>query len=539
MTHINDLPVIVLGQILYQAAATPAKNLSEWKAKLLLLAVCRTWTTLAIGTVFSQVYIEPLRSPDSISSAHFLWTSNAELLISRECVSMARRLTLEWSYCATSDHLHYIVVEILKLDRVDWQDINSLTITLADWTIYRTQYQHLHNDRVTTDNADIVQYFAQNLRNVVELNLHYRRYGATEKYLFDGLATHYDQQFQVLRAPGQIPMPISCIARNINVLELTLDLSAACILPSICGGTLRVLRLDNVPRNFAWHYFRYDIFVRPVVFRQLAILRLTFKYEDTQLTEGEIQDKIDSGAHCCEQLGFPALKELSISNCTPDCDLLYANLPFPGLDRVNFSGDVSDIRHCSRLKLTWVRELHVAIISADLGDTTDFYRVTNHFFSDICIGQTAALHIFCDWFMLDPELMRWVNLTTLQFHSVNYSKVCRAIGRLPNLCELIIRYLEFGNKASDSSAVDSSLFFNADPMVSWGAKLATVEINALDRKYPVSVCVDSIQAFILHAGALKALTVPESAEELVDAFIEIHTDRYSHLADIDLISSDF
>ncbi|KAJ2859900.1 hypothetical protein GGH94_005844 [Coemansia aciculifera] len=242
---------------------------------------------------------------------------------------MARHLTLEWSFCATPENLKYIVVEILKLDRIDWQGINSLTITLADWTTYCTQYRHLHNERATTDSADIVQYFSQNLRNVVELNLRYRRYGATEKYLFDGLATHYDQQLQVLRAPGQIPMPISCIARSINVLELTLDSSAARVLPSICSGTLRVLRLDNVPRNFAWHYFRYDIFVRPIVSRQLAILRSTFKYEDTQLTEGEIQDKIGSGAHCCEQLSFPALKELSISNCTPDCDLLYADLPFP------------------------------------------------------------------------------------------------------------------------------------------------------------------------------------------------------------------
>ncbi|KAJ2431559.1 hypothetical protein GGF41_000490 [Coemansia sp. RSA 2531] len=99
MLNINDLPVVVLAQILHKAAATPAKTLSEWKTKLPLVAVCRTWAVLTVGAVFDQVYVEPVRSQD------FLWTSNAELLISRECVSMARRLTLEWSYRTTPDHL--------------------------------------------------------------------------------------------------------------------------------------------------------------------------------------------------------------------------------------------------------------------------------------------------------------------------------------------------------------------------------------------------------------------------------------------------
>ncbi|KAJ2115735.1 hypothetical protein IW146_002068, partial [Coemansia sp. RSA 922] len=55
MAHINDLDKNVLAQILYKAVAAPAKNLSEWKAKLPLLAVCRKWTELALSFVFYQV----------------------------------------------------------------------------------------------------------------------------------------------------------------------------------------------------------------------------------------------------------------------------------------------------------------------------------------------------------------------------------------------------------------------------------------------------------------------------------------------------
>ncbi|KAJ2068660.1 hypothetical protein GGI08_000759 [Coemansia sp. S2] len=66
MPHIHDLHKDVLAQILYKAAATPARNLFEWKTKLPLLAVCRKWTELALSFVFYQVYIELPEFLDSI-----------------------------------------------------------------------------------------------------------------------------------------------------------------------------------------------------------------------------------------------------------------------------------------------------------------------------------------------------------------------------------------------------------------------------------------------------------------------------------------
>ncbi|KAJ2021272.1 hypothetical protein GGI03_000389 [Coemansia sp. RSA 2337] len=533
MLNSNELPVVVLAQILHKVTATPAKSLSEWKTKLPLVAVCRTWAVLTVDAVFNQVYVEPVRSQD------FLWTSNAELLISRECVSVARRLTLGWSYCTTPDHLQYIVVEILKMGRVDWSRINSLTITLADWTLYRRQYRPTHYEHTSTDNTGIVQYFAQNLRNVVELDLLYRRYGDIERYIFDSLASYYDRQLQVLRAPGQILMPISCIASNIRVLELTLDSSAAPILPSICGKTLKVLTLFEVPRNFAWHYFRYDISDRPIVFLQLTALRLVFNREEIELTEGEVKNKIVSGAHNCDQLVFPALRELSIDDCTPDCDLLYANLPFPELKEVRLSGDFTHIRHCSRLKLTWVGDLYIYVSSTHSRDSADFYKATNHFFSNIRIGQTAALVIFCEQFIPDPELMRWPNLTTLQLDSIGYTRVCKVIGQLPSIRELTIYCLEFIDMAGDSLSANSSLFINADPMVTWATNLTRLVISRFNKSCPLAVGVGGIQALILHAGALSELVVPKLAEDPVDEFIETHKHRYAHLADIDLFGSDY
>ncbi|KAJ2062599.1 hypothetical protein GGI17_002293 [Coemansia sp. S146] len=531
MPHINSLHKNDLAQILYMAAATPAKNLSEWKAKLPLLAVCRTWTELVQGFVFYQVFVELPELPDSTSSAHLLWTSNAELFITRGCVLKAQRLRLELSYDVTSDHLRFISLDILKLDRVDWQNINSLTFTLATWTFHLLVEPVSQDERAATEVARTVQYFAQNLRNIAELDLCSLASESAGEYLYSNLATFYGGQLQVLRAEGSISLPFSCIPRNIKVLELTLDSSAVRVLPSICGETLKVLKLGEVPHNFAWHHFRYNIFDYPIVFRQLTVLHLSFEYKDIDLTEVEIQDKIASGAHCCDQLCFPALRELVIENCTPDCDLLYADLPFPELNYVHLSGFINSIRHYSRLRFTWVRNLSVLIFLADSDDKAEIYRVTNHFFTNIRIGRAASLCVTDDWFTLDPDVIRWANLTKLEIPSVDYATVCKAIGRLPNLCELTIHRL-----ATSSSIEDSSLFISADPMLAWGEKLAKLTIGDFSEDCSLTVCVGEIQALILHAGAIEKLEVPYSAIQDMATFIDVYRDRHPHLANIQLLN---
>ncbi|KAJ2053885.1 hypothetical protein H4S04_000388 [Coemansia sp. S16] len=522
MACINGLPNTVLRLILYYAGATLGKTLYEWKAKLPLVAVCRTWTKLAQDFVFYQVYVEV---DDSHSHSRPSWTSNAKLIISRGCILKARRLTISLAYLITPECLQTIALELLQLDCVDWQHVNALTI--ASPSAEHEYYLHITETEEASDEdiAHTMKYFARNLRNVVGLKLGHYKSESRGNYICASLATIYGGQLQTHRASEYILFNSVDFSRNIKVLEVRLDSSAARVLPSICGETLKVLKLYNVPRNFAWHHFRYDIFVRPIVFHQLAILHLYFDASGTDLTESEIQDKVVSGAHCCDQLSFPALRKLVINHCTPDCDLLYADLPFPELKNVYLCGSVNSIRHCCRLKLTWVRDLHVDVFTNNLSDATDFYGVTNHLFTNIRIGRAAVLNVCSTKFILDPELIRWVNLTHLSIARVDYTAICKSVGRLPNLAEFLINNLEFDNTAIDRFSADSLLFNSADPMLAWGAKLTRLSMCELYMDYSVSVCVGGIQALILHAGALKTLSVPESTEQLILEFIDVNKDR--------------
>ncbi|KAJ2053985.1 hypothetical protein IW146_001029 [Coemansia sp. RSA 922] len=540
MARINDLPNNILRLILYYAAATPANRISEWKAKLPLVAVCRRWSKLAQNLVFYRVYVELTTSPWSsilpfaYSNTRPFWTSNAELLISRGCILAARCLTIELADRITSECLRTIALELLQLDRVDWQHINILTI--ASPSTAHEYYLHIAETEEASDEdiAHTMKYFAQNLRNVVGLKLNYHRLGSRGNYFCASFATLYGGQLQIHRGLYSTPFNSVDFSRNIRVLELALDSTATRVLPSICGETLKVLKLYDVPRNFAWHHFSYDIFVRPIVFHQLTTLHLNFKSNSMELTESEIQDKIASGAHNCDQLSFPALRELVINHCTPDCDLLYTDLPFPALEKVKLLGYISYLRHCSRLKLAWVGDFEIMMFPSDFGDKTDIYQVTNHLFANIRIGRTVSLRIIDHKFILDPDLMRWVNLTHLLIQTVDYTTVCKAIGRLPNLTALVISYLEFG-MTIDRLSADSLLFNSVDPMLAWGAKLGSAAIYEFGMDYPLSVCVGGIQALILHTGALKKLFVPESKRQLVAAFIDDYKDRCPHLGNIQLL----
>ncbi|KAJ2422096.1 hypothetical protein GGF41_003627, partial [Coemansia sp. RSA 2531] len=288
-----------------------------------------------------------------------------------------------------------------------------------------------------------------------------------------------------------------------------------------------VLKLSSVPRNFAWHHFRYDIFDLPIVFRQLTVLRLSYERTDTPLTESEVQDKIASGARCCDQLYFPALKQLYIQNCTPDCDLLYADIPFPELDFVALYGTINCIRHCSRLRFTGVRDLSVHISSAKSDDIAGIYRVTNHFFSNIRISRVASLSVGGNWLVLDPDAIHWANLTKLQVDKADYATVYMTIGRLPNLCELTVCILDLG-----SFAGDSSLSISADPMLAWGKRLTVLTIQYLDKGCPLTAAISVIQALIRRAVALEKLEVPHPVRQHVCRFIDMYKDRYPHLANM-------
>ncbi|KAJ2337492.1 hypothetical protein GGI00_000209 [Coemansia sp. RSA 2681] len=431
---------------------------------------------------------------------------------------MARRLTIDMVEFATPDNLRHIALDILQLDHVDWMYIN--TLNFGD---YSPSYDFSYEQAVASesDKAEVartMQYFGQNMRNIAELNL--RRPGIKAKgdTIGASFAYMYGGQLQILREQA--------------VLELTLDSSAARILPSICGETLRVLKLSSVPRNFAWHHFRYDVFVRPIVFPRLTILSLSYKYQFADLTKDEVQRKITLGAFNCDQLLFPVLKKMEISNCTPDCDLLYADTPFPELEEVDLSGSLDEIRHCTRLRLACVGDLYVYIRLLEIDDITDFYSVTNHFCSSICIGRTAHLDIYRDRDSIDPGFIRWANLTYLTIFIVGYETACKLIARLPNLIGFQASRLEFGTTLADTFSVDESLFLSTDPLLAWGAKLATIKIAELDNGFPIPASACRIQALILHACALRKFIVPEYIMSSVAAFIDEYKGRHPHLANI-------
>ncbi|KAJ2460749.1 hypothetical protein GGF42_000652 [Coemansia sp. RSA 2424] len=442
---------------------------------------------------------------------------------------MARCLIFKVPYCTTLYHLNCVALDILQLDRVDWMYINTL-----NFDEYSSGYDFLGEQNVSSEPdrmefARTMQYFGQNVRNIAELNLRYHHEKATMNMICASFASMYGGQLQILRAQGSVLLPTSHLSRHIAVLELTLDSSAARVLPSVCGETLRVLKLKNVPRNFAWHHFRYDVFVQPIVFPRLTILSLSYIYQFADLTKDEVQRKITSGAYNCDQLCFPVLKELEIDSCTPDCDLLYADTPFPKLKKVDLSGTFDEIRYCSRLKLNWVGDLLVNVFPKRADDMADIYSVTNHFFSSIFIGRAAHLDIREGHTPIDPELTRWANLTKLSVHTVSFENICKLIARLPNLTSFRTFRLEFGLTWAGAFSIDESLFHSADPLLAWGAKLATISIELFSDDYPVAASVIAIQALVLHAGALKMFFVPRSVTSSVAAFIDEYKHRYPHL----------
>ncbi|KAJ2032359.1 hypothetical protein IWW57_000268 [Coemansia sp. S610] len=474
-------------------------------------------------------------APDT-HSTHMAWTSNAELVILRNCMLNTKHMKIEMPLGITCDQLQSIVLGILNLDRVDWLKINTLSITYP--SLFCGHYVELVaiDEQIIADVKRAVQYFGQNMRSIAELNLKGPTNRNARDLIYASFVSTYGGQLQVLRVGAPVALGFSHLPK-IKVLDLALSLTVAPVIPSVCGETLKVLKLNNVPRNFAWHYFRYDIYTRPIVFRRLTILHLSYDSDNNPATAANIHSRAASGAPNCDQLVFPVLKQLSIRNCTPDCDLLYAEAPFPELKSVHLSGLFNEISHCSHLKLSWVKDLHVDVHLSDTDEEAKVCNITNYFFSRVCIGRTATLRFSRGQFTLDPELIRWINLTRLEVHLIHYRALCRVIDRCPNITSVLISNLEFGADTVESLAADAFLFASADPLVPWGAKLTEFDIVSFGMERFCDAGAYGIQAFILNTGALMYLTVPEPVEPRIYAFISLFKESYPHLANIAVDSS--
>ncbi|KAJ2892314.1 hypothetical protein IWW38_003266 [Coemansia aciculifera] len=433
------------------------------------------------------------------------------------------------------DHLQHVALDILELDHVDWMHINTLTVSRFYPACEHYAIPVVIDDSVKDKAEHALQFFAQNLRNVLKLDMPEGFSVPIRDFIREELAHMYGGQVQILRATGPLSHPFSELSRTISVLELSLDNEAAQKLPNVCGETLRELKLSKVPQNFAWRRFRYDIFVRPIVFPRLTILHLNYDGLDAELTEDEIQSRVSSGARNCDQLCFPALKELSIYNCSPDCDLLYADTPFPELEKVTLLGSFDSIRHCSRLKLVWVGDLNVRFWTQLDNFTTDVHNVTNALFTNICIGRSAVLDLDAPQLVIDPEAIRWVNLTALSVYTVSYRTLCKLIARLPNLATFKIYSLEFDDMQVGDFYMDESLFCGMDPLLAWGERLVNIRIISLNEVSSLAVRVGGIQALVLQARGLVELGVPSDLVPVIKTFIGINKRQFAHLANIDVL----
>ncbi|KAJ2740265.1 hypothetical protein GGI20_005900, partial [Coemansia sp. BCRC 34301] len=221
---------------------------------------------------------------------------------------------------------------------------------------------------------------------------------------------------------------------------------------------------------------------------------------------------------------------LAISHCTPDCDLLYADTPFLELKKVHLDGSFEDVRHCNRLKIAWAGDFVLEITTFRSGPTKDFYSVANHLFTDICTGRTAALVLHSNEITIDPELVRWANLTYLRIARISYETLCKLVSRLPNLTDFQTYRLGFDSLPINDAFENKSLFCSPDPLMPWGAKLAAISIIQLSEGSPVAVAVRSIWTLILHAAALRELALPDEVEPHVNPFIDANVGRYPHLA---------
>ncbi|KAJ2898629.1 hypothetical protein IWW38_001303 [Coemansia aciculifera] len=137
--------------------------------------------------------------------------------------------------------------------------------------------------------------------------------------------------------------------------------------------------------------------------------------------------------------------------------------------------------------------------------------------------------------VIDPESIRWVNLTILAVYTPSYQTLCKLVARLHSLTTLEIESLELGDMQVDDFYMDDPLFRSMDPLLAWGERLVKIIIASFKEGSLHVVQICGIQALIVNAGALVELKLPDDVVPAIKTFIDNNKKRFAHMANISIL----
>ncbi|KAJ1941963.1 hypothetical protein GGF37_003316 [Kickxella alabastrina] len=558
MLYINQLPLVIVTNILRFAADSHRQGNNSWKDQLHLLTVCSTWRRLASRMLYRHIYLE-YTTNHSDHTGKPIWKTNVNLAAMTNNTRKVKTVQIELSeFEMTVDALNALK-SLFGFGRLNWNRVNflDLKLYLVNGAVSEDERQiplgnlpqlELESEmelEMKNDLAQFAQTMAQCMPHVTRLNLDAYTTDSMAKIIGNTLVNEYAGQLKFIKSISNLEFQNTRTFGHLEYLKTTLSIDCKSLLPKVNPETLGYLELSNVTQLFSWDAFSGDSCgsSNTIVFKNLVYLKMNFSAMPfLDMMSDAMSDRSRHGTGKNYRVHFPKLRVLKLHGDPAQTDFMTTDMYPDYLEELRVYGDPGNLAVWKDSSIRSISGLYMSVFSASNKEEGVFYQSTNHFFSDDDMVECAEMTLFALDFPLDLDRVCWTNISTLStMLSVDYSTVRALVSKLPQLEQLNTFMLKSGDLPAEYRGVtmpEQALGLDLAPLDSQLAHLCIYDNTYLT--WDAQLDAAALQLLVLQTQSLESLVIhnPELHDIMVD-FIDTFKAYFKHLNCIEVILSNF
>ncbi|KAJ2728991.1 hypothetical protein H4S00_000701 [Coemansia sp. D1744] len=518
--YFNDLPDDITLMVLENCMDKSA-DLHVWKNSLVYLKVCRQWSKLAVPIVYRNVVVNVGVSPITQTECAERVVSNASIVVSRNTQHVVKHVHVEIDYLQHPFYKLMAALEMLNENNV-WKNVCTLTIELDRMDHDESMHlQYLPPAELEPKISETVFRLLPSLENISLANTDDNVFICS---MYSNLVQNYFPKICSLASQHPLRFSMQQLPNTLTWLDITLQDDVHKYIPQVCAGSLKFLRMTNVPQNYMWDCFGMHMCIE---FDCLETLHIEYQYN--------ISDQ-PMDIKCCTpstfRMRFFKLQSLYISECSGHCCLLECSMFMVPLQTVDVQGSSNAVRALSHMRMPKIQVLKLGVNRLESTTGSELTAHMARVFKNAS-AQKTEFYATAKYVHFDTNLLSCPSLSSISIHMpTDAAWLIELIKKFTCLEYVALENMVFNNIPKEACNVRSGKYITEylEPV---DTRIYYMRLKHSSDFYTVREARVFMQYVVLLVPSLQVLaTVVDTIHEICDV-VNDYMPFYPHLRNIE------
>lgn len=528
MLHINDLPTLVIRQILVLAINNTGEFVQGLEYGFVYIQICRLWRHVGCPLVHHTLFFE-YNDYNSLVHPDTPWITNIDLIYTSGYNRSVTKISFGL-YILNDSQLSSIkpMLELINMGPIGWpQDLEFLLRITA---IRNQEYESLPQvvcNQVNSCIKDIVVKFARAFPNVTNMSIYSRIKGQPIDMFFTELIGFYSCQIRSLYVYSEVRAALTNPLPQLR--DIVLDTGGPISLTKIGPSSLKMLDLRMLSNTFPWEHFQVPPDSSNIAFSSLKRLNLFIGPQ-----EEAILDSSELSGSAPATISFPSLACLKVRNETHELVQPFPSMMVPKhLPVITVSDTLAAIQQMLSLNIRSVGNLYVSLHRPQKEDIPNqFYTVTNHIFNRMSIAEYSSFKFSGIQYELDVSQIQWQNLNSLELQFLDDESIMELLLKLLSLQFLEIHTIDSSGLQWNYPSIYSAEDIEGTMDCVCNSRLTDIKLLEFSEDWAIEDAANFLFALMAAHRKLRKITIQDEIEEEVVRNMEKAKPDHPHLKSV-------